>query len=78
VRDLYINPVVQGNQQAAFALWPVLKHMGRLLVARSQVRSMPRGSWPRIRYPPSSQGLLAARGYGGARTQVPGDGSPAH
>jgi hypothetical protein len=78
VRDLYINPVVQGNQHPAFALWPVLKHMGRLLVARSQVRSMPRGSWPRIRYPPSSQGLLAARGYGGARTQVPGDGSPAH
>jgi hypothetical protein len=78
VRDFYINPVVQGNQHAAFALWPVLKHLGRLLVARSQVRSMPRGLWPRIRYPPSSQGLLAARGYGGARTQVPGDGLPAH
>jgi cellulose synthase (UDP-forming) len=35
VRDLYINPVVQNHQHAAFALWPVLKRLGRLLIARS-------------------------------------------
>ena len=32
VRVLYANPVVQDNQQAAFALWPVVKRLGRLLV----------------------------------------------
>jgi hypothetical protein len=34
VRVLYANPVVQDNQQAAFALWPVVKRLGRLLVTR--------------------------------------------
>jgi cellulose synthase (UDP-forming) len=33
VRALYINPVVQGNQQATFACWPVVKRLSRLLVA---------------------------------------------
>ncbi len=33
VRVLYTNPVVQGNQQATFAFWPVVKRLGRLLVA---------------------------------------------
>ena len=34
-RDVYTNPIVQGQQQAAFAFWPVMKRLGRLLVARS-------------------------------------------
>ena len=35
VRDVYTNPIVQGHQHAAFALWPVMKRLGRLLIARS-------------------------------------------
>ena len=35
VRALYTNPVVQGNQQATFAFWPVVKRLGRLLVTWS-------------------------------------------
>ena len=34
VRALYTNPVVQGSRQAAFACWPVVKRLGRLLVGR--------------------------------------------
>jgi cellulose synthase (UDP-forming) len=33
VRALYTNPVLQGNRQATFAFWPVVKRLGRLLVA---------------------------------------------
>jgi hypothetical protein len=33
VRTLYTNPVVQGNQHATFAFWPVVKRLGRLLIA---------------------------------------------
>src|SRR5919204_3253256 len=35
VRDVYTNPMVQGHRQAHFALWPVVKRLGRLLVAGS-------------------------------------------
>jgi hypothetical protein len=31
VRDVYTNPIVQAKQQATFALWPVVKRLGRLL-----------------------------------------------
>jgi hypothetical protein len=33
VHVLYTNPVVQGQQQATFAFWPVVKRLGRRLVA---------------------------------------------
>jgi hypothetical protein len=33
VRALYTNPVIQASQQATFAIWPVVKRLGRLLVA---------------------------------------------
>jgi hypothetical protein len=33
VRVLYTNPVIQAHQQATFALWPVVKRLGRLFVA---------------------------------------------
>jgi cellulose synthase/poly-beta-1,6-N-acetylglucosamine synthase-like glycosyltransferase len=33
VRALYANPTIQHNQDATFAFWPVVKRLGRLLVA---------------------------------------------
>jgi cellulose synthase/poly-beta-1,6-N-acetylglucosamine synthase-like glycosyltransferase len=33
VQALYTNPVVQGNRHATFQFWPVVKRLGRLLVA---------------------------------------------
>jgi cellulose synthase/poly-beta-1,6-N-acetylglucosamine synthase-like glycosyltransferase len=33
VQALYTNPVIQANQQATFAIWPVVKRLGRLFVA---------------------------------------------
>jgi len=35
VRALYTDPVVQGNRHTIFELWPVVKRLGRLLVAWS-------------------------------------------
>jgi cellulose synthase (UDP-forming) len=35
VRDVYTNSIVLGNRQATFALWPVLKRLGRPLMAWS-------------------------------------------
>ena len=35
VRDVYTNPVVQANQHATFARWPVAKRLGRPLIAWS-------------------------------------------
>jgi Glycosyl transferase family group 2 len=33
VRALYTNPVVQGNRHVTFEVWPMVKRLGRLLVA---------------------------------------------
>ena len=35
VRALYTDPVVQGNRHTIFEWWPVVKRLGRLLVAWS-------------------------------------------
>jgi hypothetical protein len=35
VRDVYTNPILQGNRRATFAFWPVVKRLGRLLAAWS-------------------------------------------
>jgi cellulose synthase/poly-beta-1,6-N-acetylglucosamine synthase-like glycosyltransferase len=35
VREVYTNPVVRGTRQATFVFWPVVKRLGRLLVAWS-------------------------------------------
>jgi hypothetical protein len=33
VRALYTDPVVQGRRHATVAVWPLVKRLGRLLVA---------------------------------------------
>jgi hypothetical protein len=33
VRALYTNPIVQGYRHATFEVWPMVKRLGRLLVA---------------------------------------------
>jgi cellulose synthase (UDP-forming) len=35
VQALYTNPVVQGNRHATSELWPAVKRLGRLLIAKS-------------------------------------------